>query len=84
MLRCIKGIQSDRLIIWHTENVTKKFQLPASDTFHQRLSVGHSIDSGIGDKICPFKVALHIDRIILNAYRDYCTISVILQITDSC
>ena len=25
MLRCIKGIQSDRFIIWHTENVTKKF-----------------------------------------------------------
>ena len=54
MLRCIKGIQSDRLIIWHTENVTKKLQLPASDTFHQRLSVGHSIDSGISDMICPF------------------------------
>ncbi len=52
MLRCVKGIQSDRLIIWHAENVTKKFQLPVSDTFYKRLGVGHGIDSGVGDMIC--------------------------------
>ncbi len=38
------------------EECDQEIQFPASDTFYKRLGVGHGIDSGVGDMICPFDV----------------------------
>ena len=42
----VQSISSSRLFLWHSEDVTKKFQLAVPNQMNQRHSVSHGIDGG--------------------------------------
>ena len=43
----VQSISSSRLFLWHSEDVTKKFQLVVPNQMNQRHSVSHGIDGGV-------------------------------------
>ena len=43
----VQTISSSSLLLWHTEDVTKKSQLAVPNQVNQRHSVSHGIDSGV-------------------------------------
>ena len=46
--RNVQSISSSRLFLWHSEDVTKKFQLALPNQMNQRpTSVSHGIDGGV-------------------------------------
>ena len=42
-----QSISSSRLFLWHSEDVTKKFQLAVPNQVNQRHGVSHGIDGGV-------------------------------------
>ena len=42
----VQSISSSRLFLWHSENVTKKFQLVVPNQVNQRASILHSVIFG--------------------------------------
>ena len=47
----VQSISSSRLFLWHSEDVTKKFQLVVPNQMNQRHSVSHGIDSGVQNMV---------------------------------
>ena len=47
----IQSISSSRLFLWHSEDVTKKFQLAVPNQMNQRHSVSHGIDGGVQNMV---------------------------------
>ena len=50
-VRNVQSISSSRLFLWHSEDVTKKFQLAVPNQMNQRHSVGHGIDGGVQNMV---------------------------------
>ena len=49
--RNVQSISSSRLFLWHSEDVTKKFQLAVPNQMNQRHSVSHGIDGGVQNMV---------------------------------
>ena len=47
----VQSISSSRLFLWHSEDVTKKFQLAVPNQMNQRHSVSHGIDGGVQNMV---------------------------------
>ena len=47
----VQSISSSRLFLWHSEDVTKKFQLAVPNQVNQRHSVSHGIDGGVQNMV---------------------------------
>ena len=47
----LQSISSSRLFLWHSEDVTKKFQLAVPNQMNQRHSVSHGIDGGVQNMV---------------------------------
>ena len=47
----VQSISSRRLFLWHSEDVTKKFQLAVPNQMNQRHSVSHGIDGGVQNMV---------------------------------
>ena len=46
-----QSISSSRLFLWHSEDVTKKFQLAVPNQMNQRHNVSHGIDGGVQNMV---------------------------------
>ena len=49
--RNVQSISSSRFFLWHSEDVTKKFQLAVPNQMNQRHSVSHGIDGGVQNMV---------------------------------
>ena len=47
----VQSISSSRLFLWHSEDVTKKFQLAVPNQMNQRHSVSHGIEGGVQNMV---------------------------------
>ena len=47
----VQSISSSRLFLWHSEDVTKKFQLAVPNQMNHRHSVSHGTDGGVQNMV---------------------------------
>ena len=47
----VQRLSSSRLFLWHSEDVTKKFQMAVPNQMNQRHRVSHGIDGGVQNMV---------------------------------